>query len=311
MRIAIVGGTLFIGHATAARAVQRGHAVTVIHRGVHPAEVDGVVSIAADRGDPVALAEALRAASPDVVIDTRAMTRADADTMLAAVDGVCDDLVVLSSQDVYAQFGRLNGLDAPDPEPLVTEDSPLTVPYPFRGIAAHAGGEMYDKKDVEAALRSGIGSLRGATALRLPAVYGPRDPTRRFGAIVDALDAGASTLPRQGGAFRWTHGHVHNVAHAIVLAAEARLEGFQAFNVGEARTPTMAERAEAVARALGRTFSWDEPEELPDAFGLLGTMPNDFVSDSGRLREALGYEEVIGPEACVTSLVASLRASRS
>ncbi len=311
MRIAIIGGTLFIGHATASAAVARGHDVLVLHRGVHPAQVPGVRSVAVDRADPVALASALGEAAADVVIDTRAMTRSDAQTMVTALDGVCPAAVVLSSQDVYAQFGRLNGLAAPEPEQVVTEDSPLTVPYPFRGLAPHAGGAMYDKKDVEAVFRGAAsGHLASVTALRLPAVYGPRDATRRFGMIVDALDRGATTLPRQGGAFRWTHGHVDNVAHAVILAAEARLSGWNVFNVGEAHTPTMAERAEAISRALGVTFTWDEPAELPAAFGLLGTMPNDFVSDSSRIRDALGFHEVLDPDGCVASVVAALRASR-
>ena len=185
-RIAFIGGTRFIGHAAAACAVLRGHDVTVIHRGVHRSEVEGVRSIAADRADPAALRAALTTARPDVVVDTRAMTAADTTATLDALRGVCDALVVLSSQDVYAQFGALNGLPAPPPEPVVTESSPLTVPYPFRGLAEHDGGADYDKKDVERLVTGA--RLRSATILRLPAVYGPRDPARRFGAIVDALD---------------------------------------------------------------------------------------------------------------------------
>ena len=307
-RVTFIGGTGFIGHAAAAAAMGRGHDVTVIHRGVHPAEVDGVMALVADRADPAGLHAALSRAAPDVVIDTRAMTRIDAETTLQALDGICDRLVVLSSQDVYEQFGRLNGLPAGDPEPLVSEDSPLTVPYPFRGIAEHAGGPDYDKKDVEAAVLT-ASSLAAATVLRLPAVYGPRDPARRFGVIVDALDRGEA-LFRKGGGFRWTHAHVDDVAHAILLAAESEGAGAAVFNVGEAQTPTMADRAEQIAAVMGRTITWEEPDELPAAFGLFGAMPNDFVADTSWIRERLGYAEVLPPEGALASLVAALRASR-
>ena len=307
-RITFIGGTGFIGHAAAAAAIARGHDVTVIHRGVHPAEVDGVQALVADRTDPAALRGALTRAAPDVVIDTRAMTRVDAETTLAALRGVCDRLVVLSSQDVYEQFGRLNGLPAGDPEPLVSEDSPLTVPYPFRGIAEHAGGPDYDKNDVEALVLT-ASTLAAATVLRLPAVYGPRDPARRFGVVVDALDRG-EPLPRQGGGFRWTHAHVDDVAHAILLAAESEADGTAVFNVGEAQTPTMAGRAEQIAAVMGATITWDEPDELPAAFALFGSMPNDFVADTSWIRERLGYAEVLSPEDALASLVAGLRASR-
>ena len=308
LRVAFIGGTRFIGHAAAACAVARGHHVTVIHRGEHRSEVPGVESLAADRTDPEALRAALTAARPDVVVDTRAMTASDATDTLDALRGLCDALVVLSSQDVYAQFGALNGLHAPPPEARVTESSPLTVPYPFRGIAEHDGGADYDKKDVERLVTGA--RLRSATILRLPAVYGPRDPARRFGAIVDALDRGERTLPRRGGTFRWTHAHVDDVGLAIVLACEARLGGAQVFNVGEANTPTMSDRADAIARELGVTICWEEPAELPAEFGLFGPMPNDFVSDSAAIRAALGYRESLGGDDAIASLVAGLRASR-
>ena len=255
MRLAFIGGTGFIGHAAASAAVGRGHEVFVIHRGVHPAEVEGVTDVIADREDPSALAAALRSCAPDAVVDTRAMTRADAETTLAALDGTGARRVVLSSQDVYAQFGRLNGLEAPEPEPVITEQSPLTVPYPFRGIAEHSGGEMYDKKEVEAAFRD----AGDAIVLRLPAVYGRRDPHRRFAAVVDALDRGETRFPTQGGGvFRWTHAHVHDVAHAILLAAEAEVGGFHLLNVGELETPTMRTRADDIAEYMGHQIEWVE-----------------------------------------------------
>lgn len=307
MRIAFVGGTGFIGHAAAGAAVRRGHSVFVIHRGVHPAEAEGVADVIADRDDVGALAAALRTCAPDAVVDTRAMTRTDAETTLSALGGVASRRVVLSSQDVYAQFGRLNGLDAPDPEPVVTEQSPLTVPYPFRGIAQHAGGEMYDKKEVEAAFRE----AGDAVVLRLPAVYGPRDPQRRFAVVVDALDRGRTRFPtRGGGTFRWTHAHVDDVARAIVLAAEAEPAGFQVFNVGERQTPTMRARADRIAAHMGHPIEWVETDAVEDAWGLFGPMPNDVVVDSTRIRETLGYTDALTEGQRVADLVEGLRASR-
>ena len=294
MNVAFVGGTRFIGHWAAIAALEAGHQVSVLHRGVHRCEVPAARAITADRADPADLIRALRKAAPDVVVDTRALTRPHAEVTALACKILALPVVVLSSQDVYAQFGRLLGHPAPEPVPLVDESAPLTIPFPYRGIADHEGGDDYDKKEVERVFADALGDgLPGATILRLPATYGSRDPKRRFAAIVDALAAGARTLPCADGArWRWTHAHVRDVAHAIVLAAEQPAKGELAvFNVGEAETPTMRERAEAIAAAMGVSFEWVEAE-VPDELSFLGSHPNDFVASSAKIRKLLGFSEI-------------------
>ena len=80
MRLSFIGGTRFIGHAAVKLAVERGHVVTVLHRGKHALELADVKDMLVDRADPSALCEALARVRPDVVIDTRAMTRSDGET---------------------------------------------------------------------------------------------------------------------------------------------------------------------------------------------------------------------------------------
>lgn len=313
MKIAILGGTRFIGHAAAAHAADRGHEVFVLHRGQHPSELVNAQPIVVDRQDPSALCETLARLKPDAFIDTRAMTRLDAEVTALAIKVLKVPLVALSSVDVYAQFGSLNGLPCGLFEPVVTEESPLTIPFPFRGIAGHDAGPDYDKKDVEAVLReAALEGAPGAFVLRLPAVYGPRDYRRRFGSLVDALDAGEREVPCSGGApFRLSHGHVRDVAHAIVLAAEARPREFSIFNVAETVVPTMRERAESIAEIMGVRFTWKEtPEALPPAFALYGKGPTDFVVSAEKLQRALGYKEITTPEERLTSTIDWLRASR-
>lgn len=266
-----------------------------------------------DRHDPSALTEAVARLAPDVVVDTRAMTRADAEVFALVLSVAGCRGVVLSSQDVYAQFGRLNGLPAPEPEAVVREDSPLTVPFPFRDFGEHEGGPDYDKKDVETVLRLACEEKQACvTSLRLPGVYGWDDPKRRFAFVVDRLDAGELALPRVGGGtFRLTHAHVRDVAHAVVLAAEQAHTGYRVFNVGEAVTPTMSERAEALARQMNVELRWVESQPpLPAGLELLGVMPNDFVADSDALRRELGFSEITTAAEREADVVAWLRHSR-
>ncbi|MFO0592713.1 MAG: NAD-dependent epimerase/dehydratase family protein [Polyangiaceae bacterium] len=312
MKIAILGGTRFIGHAAAALAAERGHDVAVLHRGKHPCELASARPIAVDRQDPSEVCESLARLAPDVLIDTRAMSRLDTEVTALAIKVLSLPIVALSSVDVYAQFGLLNGLPGPAPEPLVTEDSPFTIPFPFRGIAGHDAGPDYDKKDVEDVLRRAVSEgAPGAILLRLPAVYGRRDYRRRFGALVDALDAGTRQIPCRGGAsVRLSHAHVRDVAHAIVLAAEARKPGVSVYNVGEAQVPTMRERAEAFAERMDARFEWCETPDVPPPFALFGKQPNDVVVSTEKIRAELGFREITTPEERLSDTIAWLRESR-
>ncbi len=309
-RLAIIGGTGFVSRAITLDAIGRAHDVRLFHRGSH-ANATSAESVLVDRADTERLTAELARFAPTCVIDTYAMTARDAEGLCHAMGDLGARLIVLSSQDVYAQFGRLNGLPAGDPEPLVHERSPLTIPFPFRGIAEHPGGPDYDKKDVEriAASRTSL----GVTVLRLPATTGVRDPKRRFGALVDALDRGERTLwQRGGGSFRWSHTDVEDVARACVLAAERRETGLAVWNVGEADVPTMHERAEAIARAMGESIDWREADtEIEGPSSLFDLHANDVVADDSAIRHALGWAERGSFAELAGELVRSLRDSRA
>lgn len=313
MHLAFLGGTRFIGHAAATLAVERGHRVSVLHRGAHPSELAGVRDLIVDRRDPSELCQKLARLAPDVVIDMRAMTRSDAEVTALALAVTGARGVVASSQDVYAQFGRLNGSPAPEPEARVTESSPLGVPFPFRELGGHEGGPDYDKKEVEAVLREAADAGRSIAVLRLPPVYGTRDPRRRFSGLVDRLDTGEREIPcSDGGRFRLTHAHVTDVAWALVLAAETPVEKLAVFNVGERDTPTGRERAERIAREVHSELVWRETDaRLPDELAWLDRQPNDFVVSSDALRSALGYSELTTEEQRVRDLVEWCRRSRA
>ncbi|MFO0669763.1 MAG: NAD(P)-dependent oxidoreductase [Polyangiaceae bacterium] len=224
--------------------------------------------------------------------------------------------VVLSSADVYAQFGRLNGVSSDAAiRATLDEHAPPSPPFPFRTVGPHEGGPDYDKKDVEAVFRA-LPRTTGAPAvvLRLPIVYGPRDPKRRFGPLVDALDGGLTRLPVAGGAsLRLSHVDVEDAAQAIVLAATSpELAAIDhVLNVGEAAVPTMGERALAIARVMGRPLALEETHEpLPPEWGLFGRFPCDVVLDTHRIRSVLGYAEADSAERSLARLVAALRKSR-
>lgn len=217
MRIAMLGGTRFIGAATVEELVDHGHDVVVVHRG--QSELDDLPPVAhrhVDRHDATGLKAALVGA--EVVVDTNAYTRADAQALVAALPAHAG-AVVLSSMDVYRAFHRLNNLLAPIDRLPLDEGSPTRSGderYLFRGQEVPPGvgaAAMHDYENLDV---EDVALAAGATVLRLPMVYGERDPMRREAFVLDRrhqerIEIGAGTL-------LWTKGYVRDVAAAIRLA---------------------------------------------------------------------------------------------
>ncbi len=126
------------------------------------------------------------------------------------------------------------------------------------------------------------------TVLRLPKVYGPGDAVSAFGAAVRRRRRGE---PVVGGervaAWRWTHGYVEDVAHAIGLAATRGASGV--YNVGEAKTPTMLDRLRAIVERVEVV----PDDQVPSDLGVPIVNPVNLVLDTSRIRRELGYREIV------------------
>lgn len=303
MRVLLIGGTSFMGPAVARELLAGGHQVAVYHRGrTEGAVPEGVTHI---HGEREALAEArpeLERFAPDVVIDMILMTEEQAEAFTRELAGVAPRAVVISSQDVYRAFGRVNGIEPGPPEPgPLTEDAPLRERlYPYRGEEPRAESDparwmdSYDKILVERVVMSAP-SLPCAV-LRLPAVYGPLDRQRRFHSLLKRMDDGREVIPLDAveAEWRWAHGYVDDVAHAIALAAlDARSAG-RIYNVGEERVLSLEERALAVGAAAGwhGRIARVPAERLPEPMRIGLAMRQDILTDSSRIRAELGYREV-------------------
>ncbi len=295
MRVLVIGGTGFVGAPVVRRLLDDGHAVAAFHRGE---SAGGAETIRGDRRDLTSSREAFRRFSPDVVLDTIAYTEEEGRTLAAVFRGIARRLVVLSSQDVYAAYGRLLRLEAGEPGGPLSEEAPLrSSRYPYRAMAKP--GEMaydYDKILVEAAVRGGADVP--LTILRLPKIYGPGDPQRRLRPYLSRMrDGGAEiSIDRAKAVWRWTRGYVEDVADAIALAVtDARAAG-RVYNVGEEDALTEAQWVRAIGAASGwngevRAVSRDElPAELSEPYDFT----HDLEADTRRIRGELDYREQIG-----------------
>src|ERR1700722_248380 len=277
MRCLVIGGTRVIGPHVVRRLCALGWDIAVLHRGIHrPVLPAGVLRIVDESaGIPVVRGPiAARRFEPHVVLHMIALGERDAEAAMDAFVGHADRIVVLSSGDVYRAYGRFIGTAAGPIEPTpLTENSPLRdCLFPYRSSAASADAlcYWYDKILVERAVLS-RGDLPG-TVLRLPKVYGP-DENSDLASVY-----GFRGQPQ----WRWTHGHVENVAEAITRAVGDPRAANNIFNVGEAHTPTMVERLArlrdretAVADVAGKNFE------------------QDIVLDTSKIRRVLDFTEAI------------------
>jgi nucleoside-diphosphate-sugar epimerase len=276
MQILVIGGTKFIGPHVVRALTDRGHTVTVFHRGEHESGLPSSVRHVHDRsaGIPVLSFPAeVRQRPFDVVIHMIAMGEHDAAAAVHAFRGKAGRLVVLSSGDVYRAYGRFAGLEVgPAEEGLLKESSPLrSVLYPYRTQARSPDDWVYsyDKILVERAVLSE--PRLPAVVLRLPKVYGPGQNDDL------ATVYGFRHRPQ----WRWTHGYVENVAHAIVLAV-LHPSAAGVYNVGEQHTPTVAERLADLPAS-----------SVPEA-SMAANFDQNIVFDTTRIRDGLGYSEPVG-----------------
>ncbi len=317
LRVVLVGGTGFIGPHLAARLVQMGHRVVVYHRGEHepalPYGIEHVHSPLAAR--PVTrFPSELTSLACDVVVAMHLVGEEDAGYLADAFRGIARRVVALSSGDVYRTYGLLRGTEegAPEPTPL-TEESPLRSKlYPYRGaLGGPFDPETYDKilAEREIARHPSL----PATILRLPVVYGPGDYMHRFFPTLKRIDDGRSAilLEERLAAWRWTHGYVENVAQAIALAVDREKSAGRIYNVGEPRTPTVADRVRQIAVATewpGRVIALPAAD-LPPYLVMPLRFEHNLEYDTTRLRRELGYEEAVSEEEALHRTIAWERAN--
>ncbi|HEY7415369.1 MAG TPA: NAD-dependent epimerase/dehydratase family protein [Ktedonobacteraceae bacterium] len=309
MRILVIGGTSFMGPAAISRLSEQGHDITVFHRGQTEADLPSTIRhIHTGKGTfPVTFSpdnvNEFRQFAPDVVLHMVLFGEQDARETVNTFKGIARRLVVISSQDVYRAFGRVNNQESGPPEaPPITEDSPLRENlYPYRNEPPRdpddprAWMDSYDKIPAEQIVMNE--PELPATVLRLPMVYGPRDKQHRLFSYLKRMNDHRPVilLDEAEARWRWTHGYVENVAAAIALAITDERASGRIYNVGEIEAFPLIEWVQQIGQAVG----WQGRIVLvpqgrlvePLAMGV--NAAQDIVVDSSRMRKELGYTEPV------------------
>ncbi len=316
MRILVVGATGFIGPAVVRRVLARGHEAFAASRSPRIAtSTPGAVSVAMDRTNLAAVARAVADHAPDVVIDLLAMTLKDTQPFLAALGGAAVRYVMASSGDVYRQYDQLHRRHFGEAQARLGETAPLRARlFPYRTMpprppeSSEAWMDVYDKIPIEQAVAAS--ALVSWSIVRLPLIYGPNDRQRRFNWCIGPMLRAQEVIDvdLDWAAWRCTYGHVEDVAEGLVLAALHPKADRRIFNVGGQEDLTQ----DAWAMRFAETIGWRGriqkvarsilPETLKaelDALDLACPM----VMDTRRIRERLGYAEVLSAEEALRSTV--------
>lgn len=181
MRILVVGGTRFVGRHVVARAIERGHSVTVLHRGTGCGAAPGAEHLHADRdGDLGCLA----GRQWDATVDVCAYWPRQVTRLADALGERGGRHLLVSTVSVYAE-PREPGLD---------ESAPLLAPLGLDGQAPPLTAEAYGPLKVGC---EHVAEQRYAGRLlmvRPTIVVGPHDITGRFPAWVARLARGGQVL---------------------------------------------------------------------------------------------------------------------
>lgn len=183
MKLLILGGTRFLGRHVADLALQRGHAVTLLHRGRSgPALFPQAEHRLADRDDAQALGAALAHGQWDAAIDTSAYVPRQVRSLAAAVAARVGHYQLVSSISVY-EGPSSAGADESSPTRVLADPTVETIT-----------GETYG--GLKALCEQAAEAAFGARCLvnRPGLLVGPHDPTGRFSWWVQRLQRGGTVL---------------------------------------------------------------------------------------------------------------------
>jgi 2'-hydroxyisoflavone reductase len=181
MRILAIGGTRFFGRAFVEQAAERGHEVTVFHRG--ESEPDDLSTVEHVHGDRSKGIDALRGRSWDAVVDTCAFVPREVRDVAETIGDDVGHYTFVSSLSVH---------DDDDLPVGATEDA-VTFGPPFpdtEDVTEVTYGPLKVACEVEAAARF-PGRL---LVIRPGYIVGPHDPTDRFTSWVRRAAAGGEML---------------------------------------------------------------------------------------------------------------------
>ena len=189
MRLLVLGGTWYAGHAVVTAALGDGWEVTTFNRGQSREDVPGAQAIRGDRTRPADVAALAEAGRWDAVMDTSGYVPRNTLDVARALEPVAGRYVFMSTVSVYHDWPV---------EPLTEASEVLYCPPdagPDYGEDTEDGPTQYgyQKSGCEAAAVTAFGAQR-VTILRPGVVLGPREYVGRLPWWLRRVAAGGTVL---------------------------------------------------------------------------------------------------------------------
>ncbi|MGC1526382.1 MAG: NAD-dependent epimerase/dehydratase family protein [Phormidesmis sp.] len=243
MRVLVIGGTRFIGVYLTKLLVSKGHEVTLLNRGNHPAPLADVETIVCDRTDPTALKAALCDQTFDAIFDNNGRELENTKPLVDLFKGKLRHFIYVSSAGVYAKSDQI----------------PHAEGDPVDPNSRHKGKfhtEDYLKEQ---------GVL--FTAVRPVYIYGPQNYNPLEQWFFDRI-VRDRPIPIPGSGMALTHlGHCQDLAAAMVsILGNDRAIG-QIYNISGEKAVTFDGLARGCAIAVGKD---------PSAIKIVHYDPQDF-----------------------------------
>ncbi|MGB7981250.1 MAG: NAD-dependent epimerase/dehydratase family protein [Candidatus Nanopelagicales bacterium] len=186
MRILVIGGTRFVGRHLVTAAVEAGHEVTVLHRGLGCEGSRHFEHLHADRD---ANLDVLAGRQWDATVDVCAYWPRQVAALADALGERGGRHALISTVSAYADT----------PEPGMDEQAPTVAPLGLDGDTPHTEAPPIDPHNY-GGLKVGCEHVAqrryagGLLVIRPTYIVGPHDPTARFGYWVDRLARGGQVL---------------------------------------------------------------------------------------------------------------------
>lgn len=287
MKALVIGGTGPTGPFIVEGLAERGYEPVILHRGNHE----------------VSFAEPFEHLHADPHF---------AEPVMGVLRGRSFDLVIAT----YGRLRLLVDLIAPTTGRLITVGGTVYARTQWSRPADESTGRALSHKLVrrvaeteECLLASHADGKVSLTHFRYPNLYGPRQLAPREWSIIRRLLDGRREIPvMDGGLTLESRAYVENAARAVLLAVDQPEASVgEIYNVADEVTPTDAERALAIAAAMGceielvnypraagaPAYFWGVGRNL-EYMGQEGPPPTHHkLLDTTKIRQQLGYRDPV------------------
>lgn len=302
MKALVVGGVGSTGTVVVRHLLERGFEVTILHRGVHEADLPGEVAhIHADPHWPEDLEAALAGFEFDVAFSLYGRLRFVAEALVGRTGRL------ISVGGAMAVYKGWMSITSPNPWDSM-EDSPVPLAEDHP-LAREPGVDQFSaqvRESEDVVMRAHADGHFSATHFRYPICYGPLHIGPPEWAILRRVRDGRRRLIVPGsGTILLSRGFSENLGHALMLALDRpQASAGEIYNICDDGLLSNREWVQLLCEQLEHELELvDIPFELiPKGFRATATQllyRSHRVMDTSKVKRQLGYRDVVPVESAL------------